>query len=228
MDDKRTSPGDLDRYIGKELESFYGADYVKQARMNAPPPRPPKRRRGLPLSITLCAAVFLTGALMLAGVFFTDIPAHPTAGRIDTTSSAVNSAIDNSALADNSSIAESSAVIKSSSVTENSSVVKNSAVAESSSVDENSSVVEKSTSENTSSKEEESHSRHEYSLPELPSDGSAFVPQSDPNNNSITNPYDNVTTGRRARAGIGIFLMISSLCCAAALANFYKDEEKET
>ena len=61
-------------------------------------------------------------------------------------------------------------------------------------------------------------------MPEISSE-EGYVIESDPGNNSETNPYDNVTTGRRARAGIGIFLMIASLGCAAALFNLYSDTE---
>ena len=81
---------------------------------------------------------------------------------------------------------------------------------------------------NVENQASDSYSRIEsYTLPEIPSepyiDGN--IVQDDPNNNSYTNPNDNVTTGRRARAGVGIFLMIASLCSAVALYNLYSEKE---
>ncbi len=81
---------------------------------------------------------------------------------------------------------------------------------------------------NVESQASDSYSRIEsYTLPEIPSEPyiDSNIVQDDPNNNSYTNPNDNVTTGRRARAGVGIFLMIASLCSAVALYNLYSEKE---
>ena len=56
-----------------------------------------------------------------------------------------------------------------------------------------------------------------YSLPEIPDEGTVTEIESDINNNESTNPYDNVTTGKRVKAGIGIFLMLMSLTISFVL-----------
>ncbi len=56
-----------------------------------------------------------------------------------------------------------------------------------------------------------------YSLPEIPDEGLMSEVPTDIDNNEFTNPNDNVTTGRRIRASIGIFLMIMSLVIAFLL-----------
>ena len=58
---------------------------------------------------------------------------------------------------------------------------------------------------------------HEYSLPEIPDEGTVTSVHTDLDNNSITNPNDNVTTGDVVQAGIGIVLMILSLAVSLIL-----------
>ena len=63
------------------------------------------------------------------------------------------------------------------------------------------------------------HRQGSFSLPQYP-DNTAAMPPDDPNNNGYTNPYDNVTTGKNFRTGLGIILMTLSLMAALAINKF--------
>lgn len=60
-------------------------------------------------------------------------------------------------------------------------------------------------------------SDREYSLPPIPDEGTVTSIHTDLDNNSTTNPYDNVTTGDVLQAGAGIFLMVMSLASSLVL-----------
>ena len=149
----------------------------------------------------------------------------------DTSSQPASSAADNTSSQPASSAAnDTSSQPASSTADDTSSQPSSSAAEDTSSENVSSSAGEFSTSNgnNVENQASDSYSRIEsYTLPEIPSepyiDGN--IVQDDPNNNSYTNPNDNVTTGRRARAGVGIFLMIASLCSAVALYNLYSEKE---
>ena len=292
---------DLDEYVSKQLENYYGQDLVRSVSVSSPPLPPRKLRRGFAFSVVMCTTVFLTGAAMLAGVLFTggvgNADINDSAAELLPQSSSAAPSTPESAKtkSDRSSMRESSShllnvekhdlrsektaeettkqenlpkitsseksstdsektVSKESSKQENSSDITSSeksspdsekTVSKESSKQENSSDItsceksstdsEKTVSEETSKQEslseisrgeipEDTHRERSYSLPEL-SEQPGYIIVSDPNNNSETNPYDTVTTGRKARAGVGVFLMLASLASAFALYNSYYDEE---
>ena len=81
-----------------------------------------------------------------------------------------------------------------------------------------SAVVSDEMTEENNNNDTSSETRIDYfSLPEYPDEGNLSEITTDFDNNSSTNPYDNVTTGRRIRAGIGSFLMLLSLVTAFVL-----------
>ncbi|MBQ5565551.1 MAG: hypothetical protein IIT42_01705 [Clostridia bacterium] len=65
-----------------------------------------------------------------------------------------------------------------------------------------------------------------FSLPEYPDDNGYIAADNTNLNNSSVNPYDNVTTGKRVRAGIGILLMTLSLVSAFAVGKLKYQEYK--
>ena len=230
----------LDDYVRGQLEQHYGSEIVNNVSRTAPPTLPPRRRKSsFSFAIVMCAVVFLTGAAMFAGVLFSG--AVPTGGSTsspsvsgiidDTSSQPASSAADDTSSQPASSAADdTSSQPASSAADDTSSQPASSAADDTSSENVSSNAGEFSTSNgnNVESQASDSYSRIEsYTLPEIPSEPyiDSNIVQDDPNNNSYTNPNDNVTTGRRARAGVGIFLMIASLCSAVALYNLYSEKE---
>lgn len=230
----------LDDYVRGQLEQHYGSEIVNNVSRTAPPTLPPRRRKSsFSFAIVMCAVVFLTGAAMFAGVLFSG--AVPTGGSTsspsvsgiidDTSSQPSSSAVDNtSSQPASSTVDNTSSQPASSAVDDTSSQSASSAADDTSSENVSNNAGEFSTSNgnNVESQASDSYSRIEsYTLPEIPSEPyiDSNIVQDDPNNNSYTNPNDNVTTGRRTRAGVGIFLMIASLCSAVALYNLYSEKE---
>ncbi len=242
----------LDDYVRGQLEQHYGSEIVNNVSRTAPPTLPPRRRKSsFSFAIVMCAVVFLTGAAMFAGVLFSG--AVPTGGSTsspsvsgiidDTSSQPASSAADDTSSQPASSAADDTSSQPASSAADDTSSQPASSAADDTSSQPASSAADDTSSENVSSNAGEfstsngnnvesqasdSYSRIEsYTLPEIPSEPyiDSNIVQDDPNNNSYTNPNDNVTTGRRARAGVGIFLMIASLCSAVALYNLYSEKE---
>lgn len=74
---------DFDKYIAEEILNYYGEDFVNSVGSPpSPPPDTPKKRRRKKLYAVLsavCAVVFLTGVVMLAGsVFSGSLSSHDT------------------------------------------------------------------------------------------------------------------------------------------------------
>ena len=243
---------ELDDYIMSQLERHYGKDTVKEAAKIAPPPPPKRRKPLLSIAAIVCAVLFITGALIFGGVMLKggmgNITLPFALGSSQNESSEASAPDTSSVISDNSSADSSSESVSSEEYTPGTPPViydpENDTGSETSS-EESSFFEEKSSSEDGSSEEmfpEDpsetiSGNESEYIYPEdeyesrrvdshsLPSfeDDTEYIEESE--NNSETNPYDNVTTGRRAWAGIGIFLMIASLVSAVALYNLYTDKE---
>ena len=244
MSGRPNNHSELDDYVRQQLEEHYGSDVVRSVSRTAPPSPPNKRfKKGFSFAVVACAAVFLTGAAMLAGVVIggglptfgggstSSLPSEITSSQASSSAvESVSSAVASSAVESVSSAVASSAVENVSSAVA-SSAVENVSSAASSAVESVSSAASSpyeneselsTSSENDVESSNDNYSRIEsYSLPDIPSEGSVVIESED----SAATPNESVTTGRRARAGIGIFLMIASLCSAAALYNLYNDKE---
>ena len=236
----------VDDYVSKQLESYYGKDVVSNVSRTAPPPPPPRRKsRLLSFGAVVCAVVFLTGALMVAGVFFAGgLPVSRTDSGSESASSAVSSVSESisagsdSASSAVSSVSESiSAGLESassavSSVSESISAGSESASSAVSSVSESIPAAASSkfstsggeSEENSESPQHSSRRRDDsHALPEIDESDTYIIETAEE-----PSPNGSVTTGRRVRAGLGIFLMLASLASAAVLYNIYTEQEAET
>lgn len=218
----------VDDYVSKQLESYYGKDVVSNVSRTAPPPPPPRRKsRLLSFGAVVCAVVFLTGALMVAGVFFAGgLPVSLTDSGSDSASSAVPSVSESISAGSDSA---SSAV---SSVSESISAGSESASSAVSSVSESIPAAASSKFSTSGGESEENSESPQHSSRRR--DDSHALPDIDESDTYIIetaeepSPNGSVTTGRRVRAGLGIFLMLASLASAAVLYNIYTEQEAET
>ena len=200
----------VDDYVSKQLESYYGKDVVSNVSRTAPPPPPPRRKsRLLSFGAVVCAVVFLTGALMVAGVFFAGgLPVSLTDSGSDSASSAVSSVSESISAGSESA---SSAV---SSVSESIPAAASSKFSTSGGESE----------ENSESPQHSSRRRDDsHALPDIDESDTYIIETAEE-----PSPNGSVTTGRRVRAGLGIFLMLASLASAAVLYNIYTEQEAET
>ena len=200
----------VDDYVSKQLESYYGKDVVSNVSRTAPPPPPPRRKsRLLSFGAVICAVVFLTGALMVAGVFFAGgLPVSRTDSGSESASSAVPSVSESISAGSDSA---SSAV---SSVSESIPAAASSKFSTSGGESE----------ENSESPQHSSRRRDDsHALPEIDESDTYIIETAEE-----PSPNGSVTTGRRVRAGLGIFLMLASLASAAVLYNIYTEQEDET
>lgn len=221
---------DLDKYVESQLEAYYGSEALDELRRSIPDSPPPKRTsRYSPFIAVICAAVFLTGAAMFTGAVFTGGFSRSTSVSADISSIlsiSSKSEITSSApeiFSSDSNSENSVSTLPEFFSSDSDSENKESSVSEnfSSSSDSENSV--SSVSENFSSSsdiENISSHRGSFSLPETADEGGYVIPSE-----NIVTPNNSVTTGIKARAGIGIFLMLSSLCCTAMLYNIYTDKE---
>ena len=218
----------VDDYVSKQLESYYGKDVVSNVSRTAPPPPPPRRKsRLLSFGAVICAVVFLTGALMVAGVFFAGgLPVSRTDSGSESASSAVPSVSESISAGSDSA---SSAV---SSVSESISAGSESASSAVSSVSESIPAAASSKFSTSGGESEENSESPQHSSRRR--DDSHALPDIDESDTYIIetaeepSPNGSVTTGRRVRAGLGIFLMLASLASAAVLYNIYTEQEAET
>ena len=75
MSDK--SNNNLDEYVARQTESYYGSNKVQSISHSVPPPPPKKRpNKWHTLAAALCAVAFLTGAIMITGVLLTSRIPH--------------------------------------------------------------------------------------------------------------------------------------------------------
>lgn len=245
MDDRTNDRSELDEYVARQLEQHYGKEAVRSAAMSSPPPPPKRKKQVFSAAAVLCAVAFITGALMLAGVLFTggiptkESPSDSSSNAMSSytaPSSAVSSQTAETSLPESSADSEVNSTASSEISTSSEKLVENSSAPESASQAEEQYNIGLSSRADIEERSEnapqdEANSRSEKSLPETVSGDSyteeSYIIESDPNNNSETNPYDNVTTGRQTRAGVGVFLMLASLGCAAVLYNLYNDKEND-
>lgn len=235
---------ELDEYLSKEITQYYGEDVINNIKSSSAPPPPILRRKNRILSAVgiCCAVIFLTGAAMFSGVFLTSgIPALSENDR-DTTSSTTitesDSDIPNSS--DNSTDTEiyiSTDTVSSDNISgENifSDIEIDTDTSQETNIDTDTdknilseSDIETNTDNISSANDVSSDNKtvDYFSLPEYPDEGYISEIETDVYNNSSTNPYDNVTTGRQVRAGVGISLMILALITAFILNKTKSDTE---
>lgn len=252
---------ELDEYIAREITDYYGQDVINSAKASAKPPNPKIRHKKIKklyssLSI-VCAVAFLTGIMILSGIFINTGSSQPHS---DNNSGSYFSSVaepsDYSSASPPDSDISAESEIASSQNESTSSVKENQDTdsgASSQQFSSSGSDISSSVSNHTFSAEESANRAvendsdstseynmpeftlsgseaaehietddtatrdHEYILPEIPDEGTVTSVISDPNNNSTTNPNDNVTTGRHIWAGVGIFLMIISLAISLVL-----------
>ncbi len=234
---------DLDKYVAGRMEQYYGSDVVRAVSSSLPPP-PPDKRPGKfrVLAASLCAAAFLTGAVMVTGVLFSSrvpisdiegesVSSESASAESESVSSATASAASESvssatasAASENVSSATASAAsenvssVTASAASENVSSVTASAASEnvsSESVSSASEIVSSEVTDTGSDDNSGTERDHEYVLPDA-AEQTYYIIESE-----APSPNGSVTTGRSARAGVGVFLMLASLCGAAIL---YKEK----
>ena len=228
MSDK--SNNNLDEYVARQTESYYGSNKVQSISHSVPPPPPKKRpNKWHTLAAALCAVAFLTGAIMITGVLLTsriphseidsdnNISDESTASSDGSISSNftkntdhdISSKSDTSSNIDTSSKSDTSSNIDTSSKSDTSSNIDTSSKSDTSSnIDTSSKSDQNSSSENSSSRrvhediltETDEHTDFDISM------------ESEP-----LSPNGSVTTGRDAQIGVGIFLMLASFGGATTL-----------
>ena len=217
--DNKKSSSDLDEYVAREIMQYYGEDVINNInRLDTPSPKKKRISRYRSAIGVICSVMFLVGAMIFSGVVIAS--EMPFAEKISSdypaeTETSVSSSTDGiTSVQSHSKTSDSTETSTASSHTES-----QTSSAESST---DGTAKEQSVPENTDT---ETDSRHGYSLPEIPEEGTVTEIQTDTNNNESTNPYDNVTTGKRIKAGIGIFLMVMSLTISFVLKKIGCDYE---
>lgn len=225
----------IEEYLSKEVEQYYGEDVIHQIEASSAPNVPAAKRRNRIISAMgiCCAIMFLTGAAIVSGVIFTsgipifggnvreqdsDLLFSDTATEVEFFSDILIDS-DTSTQAENfSNTSEATTDTASDSDTSNQYDTDTASESDISTQADLSAVVSDEMTEENNNNDTSSETRIDYfSLPEYPDEGNLSEITTDFDNNSSTNPYDNVTTGRRIRAGIGSFLMLLSLVTAFVL-----------
>lgn len=230
-------PDNADEEIFREIIEYYGEDTVNlAASMRHPSPQKRVKFRRLYSALSIvCAVVFLTGVAILSSVFINSEKPYSYGNMNSSQNSYVqsglhssndsignnsNDSLENSANESNNNLQSngdflSSAIpsnVISSEASENiSSFMENSFITSS----EFSSVMDSSSVKSNAS--EYFSSRNEYSLPDIPDEGTVTSVHTDTENNSISNPNDNVTTGDVVQVGVGVSLTVLSLAVALVL-----------
>lgn len=200
---------DFDDYIADEIIDYYGQDLIDSAKALSNPPALPKRKARMKKLLSVlsivCAVIFLTGTLILTGIFMNSKPRQPSSENNSESFSAVTSSdFEGTASRESSDTSEK---INTESSSDTNSQISSSSASSDSNVN---------ASSNVSSEDSFSRDR-EYSLPEIPDEGTVTSVHTDVDNNSTTNPNDNVTTGKRVFIWVGIFSMIFSLAVSLVL-----------
>ena len=214
---------DLTEYLSNEITQYYGADTLKKIEQSLPPKQPVIHRSNKILSYLGigCAVMFLTGASILFGVVFSSCISVSDGDRFHTDTIISSESDSYKAETDISqqTIFESN-LLKSSSNSSINTDTENSHVQKSDSASQE--LLPDKHYDDTSLNRRQGY----FSLSEYPKESNSQIIESDINNNSITNSYDNITTGRHARAGIGFLLMILSVFSAFALHSYSHSKNK--
>lgn len=235
FDSDRSRP-DLNEYLSKEITQYYGEDVISNIESSSAP-IPPKRRRNSRLISALsivCAVMFLTGAIIFSGVFVTSgisgfgsgdgsdsDSVSVVSGNIESdTESIVHGDIseiptDKDIDTDNniSSSDDTENDIETDTSTEN---ITSKFFADTDTYSSNYNTENILTDIDTDNTDTDRRTDY-FSFPEYPNEEYISEISTDVNNNSETNPNDNVTTGKKFRSWIGTLLMILSLITALAL-----------
>ena len=203
-EDRDIHSDDLDSYVEKELLRHYGSNVMHnsvQPKMSSAPYKKIHGRGFFSLMSIVCAALFLTGVGVTAGVLFSSgVPVNGTA------SESISSRI-----------VQSMAVISSSKIVSGSTDISSSEIV-SKSTDISSSEIVSGSTDNIRSRPDY------YSLPEPSSVEIATGDATD--DNAARNPNDTVTTGKKIRAGVGIVLILMSLVSAVWLYKLKESEDR--
>lgn len=215
-----------DDYIFQEIIDYYGEDIIKSADSVTTTARPLKRNKRKKIYSALsivCAVVFLSGTMILGGVLLNTGYPLPENNPFDSHQETVLSQAEYS---DSDSLNDTSETSKKSSEASSFSEKESEIVSSSKSSSEISSSEElHSGSINPNSMVSSDLGGKEYSLPEIPDEGLVNSVATDNDNNSTTNPYDNVTTGDVVQAGTGTALMVLSLAAALVLNKMRANEK---
>ena len=204
MSDK--SNNNLDEYVARQTESYYGSNKVQSISHSVPPPPPKKRpNKWHTLAAALCAVAFLTGAIMITGVLLTSRIPH---SEIDSD----NNISDESTASSDGSISSNFTKNTDHDISSKSDTSSN--IDTSSKSDTSSNIDTSSKSDQNSSSENSSSRRvHEDILTETDEHTDFDISmESEP-----LSPNGSVTTGRDAQIGVGIFLMLASFGGATTL-----------
>ena len=227
-EDRDIHSDDLDSYVEKELLRHYGSNVMHnsvQPKMSSAPYKKIHGRGFFSLMSIVCAALFLTGVGVTAGVLFSSgVPVNGTA------SESVSSRIVQSmAVISSSKIVSGSTDISSSEIVSKSTDISSSEIVSKSTDVSSSEIVSShtdvSSSEIVSSSTDNIRSRPDYySLPEPSSVEIATGDATD--DNAARNPNDTVTTGKKIRAGMGNVLILMSLVSAVWLYKLKESEDR--
>ena len=251
-EDRDIHSDDLDSYVEKELLRHYGSNVMHnsvQPKMSSAPYKKIHGRGFFSLMSIVCAALFLTGVGVTAGVLFSSgVPVNGTASesissRIVQSMAVISSSkiVSGSTDISSSEIVSKSTDISSSEIVSGSTDISSSEIVSSSTDISSSEIVSKSTdvssseivsshtdvssSEIVSGSTDNIRSRPDYySLPEPSSVEIATGDATD--DNAARNPNDTVTTGKKIRAGVGIVLILMSLVSAVWLYKLKESEDR--
>ena len=233
---------DLNEYLSKEITQYYGEDVISDIESSSAPNLPKRRRNSRLMSALgiVCAVMFLTGAVIFSGVFVTsgisgfgsgddsdsdsdsdsDIVSVVSDKDKNKTESIVHGDIseiptDKDIDTDNniSSSDDTENDIETDTSTEN---ITSKFFADTDTYSSNYNTENILTDIDTDNTDTDRRTDY-FSLPEYPNEEYISEISTDVNNNSETNPNDNVTTGKKFRSWIGTLLMILSLITALAL-----------
>ena len=251
-EDRDIHSDDLDSYVEKELLRHYGSNVMHnsvQPKMSSAPYKKIHGRGFFSLMSIVCAALFLTGVGVTAGVLFSSgVPVNGTASesvssRIVQSMAVISSSkiVSGSTDISSSEIVSKSTDISSSEIVSSSTDISSSEIVSGSTDISSSEIVSKSTdvssseivsshtdvssSEIVSSSTDNIRSRPDYySLPEPSSVEIATGDATD--DNAARNPNDTVTTGKKIRAGMGNVLILMSLVSAVWLYKLKESEDR--
>lgn len=232
---------DLNEYLSKEITQYYGEDVISDIESSSAPNLPKRRRNSRLMSALgiVCAVMFLTGAVIFSGVFVTSgISGFGSGDDSDSDSDIVSVVSDKdknktesivhgdvSEISTDTEIDTSTENITSEFFTDTDSTSSSDTSTENVMSDfftdtdtYSSNYAEENILTDIDTDITSTDRRTDYfSFPEYPDEEYISEIATDVNNNSETNPNDNVTTGKKFRSWIGTLLMILSLLTALAL-----------